>query len=132
MTTIAAKQFVRPLSDQGYFDVLAGPLADEIHRNNRGGGDRLFQRCNDLRERLLEDRSGNRDGCVLRSQYASGFRGIRSIHRRQRSSRILRCRSANYLPLRFIKASSSPESTPPLKSKPTGTSLMSCRRTACL
>src|SRR5208337_5466770 len=28
-------------------------------------------------------------------------------------------------PLRFIRASSSPESRPPLKSKPTGTSLMS-------
>ena len=33
-------------------------------------------------------------------------------------------------PFRFIKASKSPESRPPLNSKPTGTSLISWRRIA--
>src|SRR5271165_3927490 len=76
MTSIAAKQFVGPLSDKSYFDVLAGSFTDEVHRDNRGSRDRFFQRFDNPRQRLLEDGSGNRDGGVLRSQNASRFCSI--------------------------------------------------------
>src|SRR5215469_5121333 len=54
MTPITAKQLVRPLSYQSYFNILAGSFTDEIHRNNRGGCDRFFQVRDDVREHLLE------------------------------------------------------------------------------
>src|SRR5437868_5469877 len=79
MTAIAAKHFIWPLPDQSYLDVLAGSLADEIHWNNRGSCDRLFEASNNLRKCLLENRSRNRDRGVLRSEYAGGFRAVRQL-----------------------------------------------------
>ena len=43
MPLVAAEEFVGPLADQRHLDILARPLADEVHRNDRGGGDRLLE-----------------------------------------------------------------------------------------
>ena len=40
---VATEQFVGPLAGERDLDVLAGALADEIHRYDRRRGDRLFE-----------------------------------------------------------------------------------------
>src|SRR5215469_930498 len=79
MAPIPAKQFVRSLSYQCHLDIVAGSFTDEIHRNDRGSCDRLFQASNNFRECLLENRSRNRDRGMLRSQYASGLCAVRQL-----------------------------------------------------
>ena len=52
MSLVAPKNFVRPLPDQGDFHVLAGALADKIHRNDGRRSDRLFQTGHNFRKDL--------------------------------------------------------------------------------
>src|SRR5271169_6749613 len=73
MTTISAKQFVRPLTDKCHFDVLAGSLTYEIHWNDRGSRDRLLQCGHNFWQRLFEDRPGDANGRVVGSQDASSL-----------------------------------------------------------
>src|SRR5437016_2070637 len=66
-------------SDQGHFHVVPRPLAHEVHGNNRGSGDRLFQRSNNLRKRFLEDGFREPDAGVIRTERVSRLRGIREF-----------------------------------------------------
>src|SRR5438093_13297873 len=54
MPFVAAEQFVRSLADQGNLHVLARALRDEIHRDDGGSRDWLFQTFHDLWKRSFE------------------------------------------------------------------------------
>src|SRR6266446_1274057 len=54
MPFVAAEQFVRSLTDQRDFDILARTSRDEIHRNNRRSRDWLLQTFHDLWKRSFE------------------------------------------------------------------------------
>src|SRR5579859_2674041 len=51
---VATEQFIGSLANEYDFDVLARALTDVIHRDNRGGGNRLLQDSGDLRERFFK------------------------------------------------------------------------------
>src|SRR5438552_5548279 len=74
MPFVASEQFVRSLTDQGYFDIPSRALRDEIHRDDGGSRDWLFQTFHDLWKRSFEfgpvklDRHmarAQKSGCLL-------------------------------------------------------------------
>ena len=54
MPFVAAEQFVRPLSDQGHFNVLSRALRDEIHRDNGGSRNWFLETFHDLWKRSFK------------------------------------------------------------------------------
>src|SRR5712692_5417569 len=54
MPFVTAEEFVRPLTDQRDFDILARASRDEIHRNNGRSCNGLLQTFHDLWKRSFE------------------------------------------------------------------------------
>ena len=129
MPFVAAEQFVRPLADQRNFHILPCPLGNEVHRNNGRCRDRLLQTFHDFRQRSFELGLVKLYRHMPGAQKSRRFRGIRQLV-------IFEALSVTYRvgwpgpPCSFINARSKPESSPPLRRIPTGTSLSRWRFTA--
>ena len=54
MPFVSAEQLVRPLTDQGNFDILPRALRDEVHRDDGGRRNRFFQTFHDSRKRSFK------------------------------------------------------------------------------
>src|SRR6266853_4562449 len=106
---VAAEQFVRSLADQSHLDVLSRALRDEIHRDDGGSRDWLFQTFHDLWKRSFEFgpvklyrhmASAQKNGCLLCirqlvifeslavTHSVCGPRAALFIHQRQEKARI--------------------------------------------
>ena len=126
MPLVAAKKFVRALPDEGDLHILPRPLADEIHRNNGGRGDRFLKRFDDFGSDRSNSARSSWTGNVSRAEKRGGFRRVLEFVVCESfavSDRVGR----PVPPLSFISARSDPESRPPLRRIPTGTSLRRCR-----
>ena len=54
MPLVAAEQFVRSLTNQGYFDILSRALRDKVHRNDGRRRNWFLQTFYDFRQRSFE------------------------------------------------------------------------------
>src|SRR6266403_605191 len=109
MPFVAAEQLVRSLADQSHLDILARALRDEIHRDDGGSRDWLFQTFHDLWKRSFEFglvklhrhmASSQKSGCLLGIRQLVIFeslavtdsvcwpRAALFIHQRQEKARI--------------------------------------------
>ncbi len=76
MPFVAAEQFVRALADQRDLHVLPRALADEIHRHDGRGGDRFFQKANNIRQRFFKLLLVQYHLMMPRAQQRRGFGGV--------------------------------------------------------
>ena len=79
MAFVPAEQLVGSLADERHLHVLARALADEVHGDDRGRGDRLFQTLDDVGQGALELGAVELDRNVAGAENQRRLGGVREL-----------------------------------------------------